>query len=86
MNDFFLKFESEEQANNILFNGENQIFKNTDIIGTIYVPSMSIDEDGNTVMEALLGYHVNIRASDEDSVECLLPFVVNPSNPVRVWG
>lgn len=86
MNDFFLKFDNEEQANSILFKEEKQVFKNTDIIGTIYVPSMSFDEEGNVIMEALSGYHVNIRALEDENTDILLPFIVVPRNPVRVWG
>lgn len=86
MNDFFLKFDTEEQARSILFNGDKQLFKNIDIIGTIYTPSMSMDEDGNPIMESLQGYHVNLRALDDENTDSLLPFVVTPNHPVRVWG
>ena len=61
-------------------------FANIDVIGTIYRPTEEVDEEGNPVMEALTGYHINIRAVDGEDTSAIAPFAVVPSVPVRVWG
>ncbi len=86
MNDFFLKFDSEEQAKNVLYSEDKPLFKNIDVIGTIYVPSQNIDEEGNPIMEAVQGYHVNIRSLEDEDTTMLEPFSLVPNHPVRVWG
>lgn len=86
MNDFFLKFDSEEQAKSILYNEDKPLFKNIDVIGTIYVPSQNIDEEGNPIMEAIQGYHVNIRKLEGEDTTILEPFSLVPNHPVRVWS
>lgn len=106
MTDFYLKFESKEQADSVLYTkvptawGEEYRldggaiptefedkpnFANIDVIGTIYRPTEAVDEEGNSVMEALTGYHVNIRAVGEDT-SAIAPFAVVPNHPQRVWG
>lgn len=82
MNDYYLKFDNEAQADSIIANN----YKNVDKIGTIYVPSMQVDEEGNTIMEALSGFHVNIRVLDSEDPSSLDTYAVTPTNPVRVWG
>ena len=65
-------------------------FANIDVIGTIYKPSIlgQTDENGIEVpvMDALLGFHVNIRAVNGEDTSAIAPFAVVPSVPVRVWG
>ena len=65
-------------------------FANIDVIGTIYKPSIlgQTDENGieSPVMDALLGFHVNIRAVDGEDSSAIAPFAVVPSVPVRIWG
>lgn len=65
-------------------------FANIDVIGTIYKPSIlgQTDENGIEVpvMDALLGFHVNIRAIDGEDTSAIAPFAVVPSVPVRIWG
>ena len=64
-------------------------FINIDKIGTIYKPTGEKEtlEDGIEVpvMEALPGYHVNVRIVNEDISE-LQQFSITPKNPQRVWA
>jgi len=60
-----------------------------DIIGVIYKPTDEVDEEGNPVMEALEGYHANIRTWSGDFTEeqlAVLPTIADPNNPIRIWG
>ena len=106
MTDFYLKFESKEQADSVLYTTTDEItdeegvvvqeasstpnFANIDVIGTIYKPSIlgQTDENGIEVpvMDALVGFHVNIRAVDGEDTTDIAPFAVVPSVPVRIWG
>jgi len=89
MQDFYLKFESQEQAQSILFDGEAPNFSNIDIIGTMYEPtgSMIETEDGDVPeMQPIDGWHVNVRATGNEDTTALEPFAVTPSQPRRVWA
>ena len=97
--DYLLKFESETQANSVLYTqvpttfdeeGEptewmnKPNYDNIDIIGTIYKPTGETDEEGNPIMEALDGYHVNVR--NYSPTDTLDTYIVVPKNPVRTWA
>jgi hypothetical protein len=59
-----------------------------DIIGAIYKPTgkMLQGEDGEyPEMEALDGYHANIRGITEEQAE-QLPTIAAPTTPMRVWA
>lgn len=82
--DLYLRFESEEQANIILFNTqtiENETFKTPkysaiDVIGVIYKNSMPLN-----------GWHVNVRVTlDEDISELESYRIPEPETPSRVWA
>lgn len=63
-------------------------YLNTDVIGTIYKPTGQVETvDGMEVpvMQALDGYHVNIRLMDNEDETPLVSYEVIPQNPVRVW-
>jgi hypothetical protein len=63
-------------------------FQNIDTIGVIYKPTgeMLQGEDGEyPAMEAIEGWHVNVRLVGEDATT-LLPYAVEPSTPQRVFG
>ena len=87
--DVFLKFSSEEQAKEILYNPEDDSPKYNlaiDTVGLIYKPTGEIlqGEDGEyPEMQAIEGWHVNARGLIPLE---LLPFAVQPQNPVRVWA
>jgi hypothetical protein len=63
-------------------------YDNIDVIGTIYKPTgtMLTNEEGMEYpeMEAIEGYHVNIRNYTEAPE--LEQYVVVPTIPMRVWG
>ena len=59
-------------------------YDNIDVIGTIYRPTGELDAEGNPVMAALDGYHVNIRNYTEAPE--LDQYAVVPTMPMRVWG
>jgi hypothetical protein len=103
--DYYLKFESQEQAQSILYRKEGVVeaneelgieanegydvanYPNIDIIGTIYKPTgatETVEDMEVPVMEAIEGYHVNIRA---DGV-CpeLDTYSVTVNTPHRVWS
>ena len=64
-------------------------YANIDIIGLIYKPTgkMLMGEGGEyPKMEAIEGWHVNVRLVDGEDAEALEPFEVSPETPVRVWG
>jgi hypothetical protein len=56
-----------------------------DVIGTIYKPTGETDEEGSPVMEALNGYHANIRGITDEQA-ALLPTIAKPNSPVRMWA
>lgn len=67
-----------------------QKFVNMSIIGIIYKPSglMLTDETEGLEYPEMLpidGYHVNVRTNGEDTTD-ILPFAIEPTNPIRVWA
>ena len=101
MNDFYIKLTNEAAMPTVLsvfYNEEGEFVSNTadyaiDVIGTIYEATGVTLTDANGMdypeMEALDGWHVNIRLSSEtmrDAVEALdLSHGVTPDAPKRVW-
>ena len=58
-----------------------------DTIGVIHRPIGEPDAEGNVLMAALPGWHVNLRGSfTPDQLEALAAFVVTPETPARVWA
>ena len=100
MTDLYLKFTDEAAATAVLYTQEptawdeegnvtatepRQAYANISTIGIIYKPTGETDAEGNPVMAALDGWHVNVRVVDEDPAP-LEPYAVTPTVPVRVWG
>lgn len=81
--DLYLKFESENQANYVLFS--NQIIESE----TIKTPRYSaIDSVGIIYKDSipLEGWHVNVRVTPEEDVSELEPYrIPEPSTPSRIW-
>jgi hypothetical protein len=92
MIDFYLKFPDEATAKAVLYRIEGVTeesegyevpnFQNIDTIGTIY---KNVGTEENPDMQALDGWHVNVRLVGED-VTPLEPFRVYPDTPNRVWA
>ena len=100
MTDLYLKFTDEAAATAVLYTQEptawdeegnvtatepRQAYANISTIGIIYKPTGETDAEGNPVMAALDGWHVNVRVVGEDPAP-LEAFAVTPTLPVRVWG
>lgn len=100
MTDLYLKFIDEVAATAVLYTQEptawdeegnvtatepRQAYDNISTIGVIYKPTGETDAEGNPVMAALDGWHVNVRVVGEDAT-ALEAFAVTPTLPVRVWG
>ena len=100
MIDLYLKFTDEAAATTVLYTQEPSAwdeegnvtateprpnFANIDIIGVIHKPTGGTDAEGNPIMEALEGWHVNVRVVDEDATS-LEQYAVTPAVPVRVWA
>lgn len=98
MNDYMLKFASQQEAETVLLQlGLVQELEGriapvqthaVDIIGTIHKPdgTFTQTEEGMSIpnfME-LEGYHVNVRTNG--TFEQLNPYTVTPSTPHRVWA
>lgn len=77
--DYYLKFNSEEQANNLLITDEVFNYKNVDVIGTIYLPN------GEEFIPTE-GWHVNVRLVDGEDGSALEPFKVAVTTPYRTWA
>lgn len=95
--DLYLKFNSENQANSVLFNIQvidNETVKipkytAIDVIGIIYKPSGNLiqSEEGEfPEMIPLEGWHVNVRVTPEEDVSVLVPYRIEPSTPSRIWA
>ena len=98
--DLYLKFTDEAAATAVLYTQEptawdeegnvtatepRQTYANISTIGIIYKPTGETDAEGNPVMAALDGWHVNVRVVGEDPTP-LEQYAVTPTLPVRVWG
>ncbi len=88
MTDYYLKFTSEAQADEVLTSLLSDTvvntYPNTSTIGTVYKPTGFLDTEGTPVMEAQVGWHVNVRTV-EDVLE-LEQYRTHPVTPMRVWA
>jgi hypothetical protein len=100
--DFYLKFDSEAQAESVLYtevptkwDEDGNVletepranYANIDVLGTLYEGG-EWDEDGVVISEpvALEGWHVNVRVVEGEDGEVLEAYEVHPTLPRRVWG
>lgn len=85
--DLYLKFPDEATATSLLYSGEEPAYTNIDVIGTI-TEGGQWDEEGNELVAPTVieGWHVNIRLIEGEDAEPLLPYLVTPSSPIRVWA
>jgi hypothetical protein len=95
--DLYLRFDSESQANSVLFSTEiteGEIEKTSrytaiDIVGIIYKPSGNLiqsEEGAISEMLPLDGWHVNIRVTPNEDIGELEPYRISePKTPTRAW-
>ncbi|WP_313079078.1 hypothetical protein [Atlantibacter sp.] len=93
MRDIYLRFSNEEQMRQKLINSgfeesEGDLFHAgvcLDIVGVIYSQVNSDSENPEYIADD--GWHVNIRIVDSGiTLPELIPFVVEPKSPSRVWA
>ena len=89
MQDLYLKFTSEAQANDVLYTlvdeEKKPNYRNIDVLGELYDPIPDPMPEGYSPV-ALPGWHVNVRLIDGEDGTALEPFSVIPTNPRRVWA
>lgn len=61
-------------------------YANIDTIGVIYKPVGEFNEETGQAVEAIPGWHVNVRVMPGEDASALEPYAVTPATPVRVWG
>jgi hypothetical protein len=64
-------------------------YQNISVIGTVYqrpTKPILMDEDYVPVPYPPPNYGVNIRLLDDEDIEPLRPYMVYPTNPIRVWA
>ena len=97
MEDLCLAFIDEEQSIPVLFtfvpaDGENESFlrpnyQNISVLGTVYQrPPIPTPEDYEPIPYPAPNWGVNIRLLDDEDIEPLRPYIIQPKNPVRVWA
>jgi hypothetical protein len=88
MNNEFKKVDyyKTDEDNNIYYSVYPAV-GDIDVVGEIYNDDAVYDEEGNLVTEATKkdGYHVNVIMKEE-LPESLQSFVVQPTNPHRVFA
>lgn len=88
MTDLYLKFADEAEAEPFLYktvDGERQqIYLNTDVLGTLY--DVDNTDPENPIVTPLDGWYVNLRVGDYDPA--LDAFKVNPEPVIwrRMWA
>jgi len=62
-------------------------YQNISVLGTVYQrPPIPTPDDYVPIPYPPPNYGVNIRLLDDEDIEPLRPFIVEPKNPVRVWA
>jgi len=97
--DTFLKFTDEAEANAALFTEQTNVqddvvetvlvpkYAAVDVVGVIYAPTgvmLTTDEGEVPEMNAVPGWHVNVRHTDEASE--LDAYKVEVKTPARMWA
>jgi len=62
-------------------------YQNISVIGTVYQrPPIPTPDDYEPIPYPPPNYGVNIRLLDDEDIEPLKPYIVEPRKPVRVWA
>lgn len=83
MIDYYLKFSDQTEAQSVLYQNNQPLYRNTDVIGII--SDIDMTDPDNPIITPQPGWHVNVRVVDEDGTS-LEPFQVFPLTPRRVWS
>ena len=87
MQDIYLSFQDENEANSVLYTDNSPNYQNIDVIGTVYQrPPETTPEDYVPIPYPAPNFGVNIRLMDDEDIEPLKPYIIYPKNPVRVWA
>jgi hypothetical protein len=89
MQDIYLSFTDENEANSVLYTDDVANYQNIDVIGTVYqrpTKPISIDEEYIPVPYPPPNFGVNIRLMEDEDIEPLKPYIIYPKNPIRIWG
>jgi hypothetical protein len=96
--DFYLKFDSEAQAQSVLYtevptkwDDEGNVletepranYANIDVLGILYEHQEIPDPENPPPPIPIPGFHVNVRVMEGEDAEALVPFQVNPEP--MVW-
>lgn len=67
---------------------EQQLFRNTDVVGLIVDSPAELNENGEVTSEATYvdGFHCNLRVLPGESIEGLENYALEPNSPSRVWA
>ena len=97
MQDIYLSFKDESEALSILYtfvSMENEIesylqpnYQNISVIGIVYKrPPIPMPLDYVPEPYPAPNWGVNIRLLDDENIEPLQPYIVEPKNPIRIWA
>ena len=93
--DLYLKFKDKAEADSVIYVDATAeelqfVYRNTDVVGVIYQPTgvTLVDQEGIEYpeLQAVDGYHVNIRLCDDEDSEALIAYAIYPATPMRVWA
>jgi hypothetical protein len=87
MQDIYLSFQDEIEANSVLYTNDLPNYQNIDVIGTVYQrPPDPVLKGHIPIPYPPPNFGVNIRLMDDEDIEPLKPFIIEPKHPIRVWG
>ena len=87
MQDIYLAFTDETEANLVLYTDDVANYQNIDVIGTVYQRSPEpTPEDYVPIPYPAPNFGVNIRLMENEDIEPLKPYIIQPKHPVRVWA
>jgi hypothetical protein len=87
MQDIYLSFTDEAEANLVLYADNLPNYANIDVIGTVYQRPPELTPEGYVpIPYPAPNFGVNIRLMDDEDIEPLKPYIVQPKHPVRVWA
>ena len=87
MQDLYLSFTDEKEANLVLYTNNLPNYQNIDVLGIVYKPApIPIQEGYVPEPYPSPNFGVNIRLMDDEDIDPLRPYIIEPTNPIRVWA